>query len=278
MPDPNQYSTSIYKASSHSNVLSEAKGIVCLLQPRAVLIAGLSEQGEVLMIHEDSYTEEEGPEWLPSFFEQHFINDALLGGPNPATVIAVAGTEHLLVPDELTSRDENESWLRSLYLIAPTTDILHWRSTSDEATWYFCIPTEICKLLNRYMDKVLKVPAAAYQLYKPNVKRGFSLQALLLGSDCAATLRENGRLMWHGNFTYSCHEDIAWNIANVCRQYKAGIIDVDMEFCCSSKQDEMLGQLSCYFPKLRTNREIEHSQEGWAAVICLLQQLYACAL
>lgn len=268
----------VYEAASHESALSEVAGILCILQPRAIMLAGLSESGEVLLIHEDSYTAEEGPVWMHSFFEQHLLRDNLLGGPQRANAIAVASEETLLVPSQLMDKKANEVWLRKIHFLQRDDEVKNWYSEADDLFYYFSIPEHICKLLHQFLPKVPIIPIAAYQFYKPQQVHKNTAQCVLINGKAIASIRHQKKLVWHGSFSWSTAEDVAYHLSNICKKQDMKAVDIEIEMCTANEDYEILLAISCFFPQMKATRNNQPEEGHWAPTICLLQQLYACVL
>src|ERR1044072_5942300 len=86
-----------YRANEHDTVLSEVATVQCILLPRAFLIAGFNEEGQVVMARYNSYSAAD-PAWETHFFEQEFQTETLLGVPQQVKAIFLGSEESMLIP------------------------------------------------------------------------------------------------------------------------------------------------------------------------------------
>lgn len=267
-----------YKAHERDTLLSEVSSVQLVLLPRALAIAGFTEDGQVLMVHYTAASTEH-IDWGCDFFEHQFINEPLLGVPQQVKSLFVGSPYQLIIPDALYDERSTRSWLKNLYSILPDDWITEYHSEWDQAWYRMAIPRELHKLLTRYFGHTAVLPLAAPQFYKPDTSKAHLVQCIISGDLVFATLREQGKLQWHKVFEYSNVEDIAWQFAHICKQRGIRQIELRIEgtILCETCYDQ-LTELETFFPKIKWSAH-SHSDEGhWAPVIWAMQQLYACAL
>jgi hypothetical protein len=266
-----------YRANEHDTVLSEVAAVHCILMPRAFLVAGFNEEGQVVLAHYRGYTSAD-PAWDPHFFEHEFMTETLLGVPDQVKAVFIGGSDAMPIPDNLYDEGATRAWMERLFSIAPN-EVLHtYKLEAPPAQYVYTLPESIDKLLHRYFGDTPIMPVAAYQFYKPN-RNGNVLQCLIAEDSVIATLHQNGKLLWHQQFAYETVEDIAWQAAHLCRELQ--IPRVDLHLQCAMLCDtcfEQAPELERYFPKIKWSVGTPVEGDQWAPVVYLLQQLYACAL
>lgn len=266
-----------YVANGHETVLSEVASVICVLMPRAFLVAGFSEEGQVMMARYNSYAATDAA-WDASFFEHEFMTETLLGVPQQVKAIFVGSEEAMLIPETLYEARAAREWMAKLQTICPS-DVLHtYKAETPAAQYAFALPAPLDKLLHRYFGETPVLPVAAYQFYKP-AKSGSLLQCLITQDTVVASLHQIGRLIWHRQFDYGTVEDIAWQIARLCRELHIPRIDLNLQatVICDSCFG-LLPELERYFPKIRWSASGPTDASDWVPVCYLLQQLYVCAL
>lgn len=267
-----------YRANEHDTVLSEVAAVICVLMPRAFLVAGIDQAGEVVMARNSSYPSDK-PAWAADFFEHELMNETLLGVPQQVRAVFVGSMEELLVPQELYESSSVRSWLNSLYAICPDDAVCNQAIPAIDAQQCFTIPTRIDKLLHRYFAGTPVRHVSAYQFHKPPAEAPYLFQ-LMAGSDRVyASLHASGKLLWHQQFAFSTQEDIAWQLARLCRELQIQRTDLRVQVSMISPDLFEIGpELERYYPRIRWNSGLTGTKETWSPVLYLLQQLYACAL
>ena len=267
-----------YRANEHDTVLSEVCDIYCVLMPRALLIAGFSEDGQVVLVRYNSYAATDPP-WVPGFFEHEFITEKLLGVPQQVKALFIGSCEELIIPNALYEERAARTWMESLQAICPDDVLYSHTLESADARYTFAVPARIDKLLHRYFGHTHIIPVAAYQFYKPNASAKYLLQCFITQDTVIATLHSGGKLLWHQQFGYSTIEDIAWQAAHLCRELHIQRIDLRLE-CTLLSEDryELIPELERFFPKIKWYSNDSIDKGPWTPVLYLLQQLYACVL
>jgi len=267
-----------YRANEHDTVLSEVSDVYCVLMPRALLVAGFSEDGQVVMARYNSYSSAD-PAWEPHFFEQEFINETLFGVPQQVKALFVGSREELIIPNALYDERAARAWMESLQAICPDDVMYSHEIKSADAQHTFAVPARIDKLLHRYFGHTRILPVTAYQFHKPATDIPYLLQCFIAGDTVIATLHRSGKLLWHQQFAYSTVEDIAWQAAHLCREMNIRHVDLRVECTMLCEDSYELGvELERYFQKIKWAGGNGSDKGPWAPVLYLLQQLYACAL
>lgn len=269
----------MYPATGHDTLLSEVRDVHCILMPRALLITGFSQEGRILMARYNSY-DRELPGWNAGFFEQEFGSEPMLRTPGQVKAIFIGSREELLIPNDLYQESAARKWMESLQAICPDDVLYGYDTRSADAQYAFALPAAMDKLLHRYFGDTRIIPLAAYQFHKPAAGVPNLFQCLIAQDTVIATLHQGGKLFWHQHFSYQTAEDIAWQVASLCRELSIPRVDLTIE--CTTLCDDCydLGpELERYFPKIRWSvGSGGDGPDAWAPVVYLAQQLYACAL
>lgn len=267
-----------YRASDDKNILSEVDSVQCVLFPKTLLVAGYSKDGRLLMAHYNRANAETEP-WNNDFFEQDFINEKLLGVPQQVKTIFIGNEESLIVPMELYNEKSAKEWLQSLFALRPDTVVYTQYLKTPQAHYLFAIPGEIDKLIHRYFGLPKMLPAAAFHFYKPEIATANFLQLLITQDKAIATLQQRAELKWHRYFEFSTPEDLAFQTANLCREWHIPRIDLQIEctMLCEDCDDIAL-ELERYFPKIKWTTATAQSEMANEHLVLLAQRLYTCAL
>jgi hypothetical protein len=150
---------------------------------------------------------------------------------------------------------------------------------TPEAEYVYAVPQAIEKLLHRYFGETPIIPLAAYQFHKVDAGIPYLAQCLITQDTVIASLHQYGKLQWHQQFPYSSVEDIAWQLAYLCRELAIPRIDLNIQ--CTMLCDtcfDIATELEQFFPKMKWSLALDSINDPWSPVVYLLQQLYACAL
>ncbi len=265
-----------FKAHDADTLLSEVATVRCILMAGSLTIAGYSDEGAVLAVKYHGYANPRN-EWMPNFFEHQFLNEALLAMPQQVSAVFIGSAHQLIVPDALYDAAESGKWLRSLYHLHPEDSVLASEAKGEEAHYLLSMPVKMQALLHKYFPAANVLPLAAYQLKKP-MESGNVLRCLISANEVMATLHQDQKLLWHQVFAYDEVTDIAWQLAQLCKEHHIPPIDLKLEVStlCDSCFDEVL-ELETFFPKIKWDGKDGGSQGHWSPVTYLLQQLYECA-
>lgn len=276
MAAPN-ISTKAYSFRAHDGdtLLSEVVGVRCVLMPGSLTIGGYNEHGDVLAVGHHTYASPRN-EWLPSFFEQQFLNEPLLMMGFQVSAVFIGSAHQMLVPDALYDATESGKWLRKLYHLHPEDSVLASEAKSEEAHYLLAVPVKMQALIHKYFPAADVLPLAAYQLKSTGAKAPL-LRCLLTGNEVMATLHADGKLLWHQVFDYEVVEDIAWHFAQLCKEHGIPLIDLRLQVTtlCDGCYNDVL-ELETFFPKIKWASRDGSSGE-WSPVTYLLEQVYTCA-
>src|ERR1043165_4096695 len=169
-----------YRANEHDTVLSEVATVQCILMPRAFLIAGFNEEGQVVRARYNSYAASD-PAWEYHFFEKEFMNETLLGVPQQVKAIFIGSEDSMLIPASLYEEGTARGWMEKLLSICPT-DVLHSHKLEQpDAEYVFALPAPMDKLIHRYFGHTPILPVGAYQMH--NAPKGNYMMQCLIGQD-----------------------------------------------------------------------------------------------
>lgn len=266
----------VYHAHERDTLLSEVVASVCILLPRSFAVAGFGADGKVLVI-KHIIAAAPRQEWDAAFFEYDFLNEPLLAIPSQLKAVFIAGDHTLAIPDDLYDADALRLWMNSLHHI-PADDLLDtYSAVTDKLHYAFTLPVAIQKIISRYFTDARVLPAAAYQFFKPKTRKDANMQCLITAESVTATLRIDGRLIWHQVFGYDTPEDIAWQFTYLCKTHQVHAIDLHVEATTLSSRDyQILPELETFFPKIEWSDRQMKNEGYWAPAIFLMQQLYAC--
>jgi hypothetical protein len=265
-----------YNVHDGDTLMAQVAKVICVLMPRALLIAGFSEHGDLLMIRYGEYSRAL-PAWVLDFYEHRFMDEPLLQNPERVIATFIASEKYLIVPEELYDENAAVKWLRQMFFVEGNEVLSSHHLKEDQARYLYAWPGTIKSLIGRYFTTARTLPFASYQFYKP-YKNESALQCCITPEHVYATLYKGRQLHWHQVFPYEKGEDIAYHIKLLCKQQKLNPDGVDMYHSTAYKGlNNMLQDMAQYFPNIR---DVDTSSAGkqWAHTVSLLQQLYACAL
>jgi len=267
-----------YNVHSGDTLLNQVDRTICILLPRALIIGGFNDLGNLLMIRYCDY-KKTLPAWILDFFEHQFINEPLLSDITKVTAAFVASDKYIIVPEILYNDTTAENWLKKIDFIEGNEVIGSHHLREDSANYVYAWPAAIKNLLARYFIKAPVQPFASYQFHKPD-RSEYLLQCCITNEQVYATLYNNRALHWHQVFNYQATEDIAYHIKLLCKQYN--IEDDYLNIQCTTTGKEQLNvirELKHYFPNIKDGAgHVNTNDASWISTIHLLQQLYACAL
>lgn len=266
----------IYEAHQRDTLLSEVVAVVGVLLPRALAVAGIGKEGQVLVIRYSDYAGQ-FPEWDARFFEQQLLNEPLLALAQQAKAVFAGSEYELLVPEALFDQQAVGQWMKTLFPLSPVDHIIGCKADADQLHCLTALPQEIHKLAGHYMPAAQFLPVSSYQFYKPAAGQGALLQCLIGAQDVIATLRRDGQVIWHQAFTYQAVTDIVWQFAAVCKEQAIEINDLEViaTTLCDTCHDHLV-ELEAFFPHLRWAAGQRSEEGAWAPAIFLMQQLHAC--
>jgi len=269
---------SLYQAHERDTLLSEVVASVCILLPGAFVVAGFGTDGTVLII-KNNVSSQPSTEWDLSFFEYEFLNEPLLAIPSQLKAVYIASEQTLPIPDALYDADALALWMNSLHHFPATSLLDTYSAAADQLHYAYVMPEAIHELTSRYFSAAKMLPAAAYQFFKPKPRKEAHMQCLISDHSVIATLRIDGKLLWHQVFNYTTPEDIAWQFTHICKSHHIHAIDLNVEATTlSDRHFDTLLELETFFPKISWSERQLRNEGPWAPAIFLMQQLYACAL
>ena len=278
MPEPtnNTIQQSLFAASREQVSGGNISRVVCLLQPKAMLIAGLNAQGEVFSAK--SYTTG-GAEWDTDFFTSVCRNELLLRDVKLVKAVFAATHKQTIVPDALYHAEQAVAMLRSMFHVAHDEMVLSATVNTDKAKVVYALPKDVVDMIQQVFGKANMIPITASLCNKPDNRAAFQADCLLTEGKVFASLHINGALHWHQVFDFANAEDIAYRLGVACRQNNISTADVQVN-CMAAHESltAVVKELETYYPKIKYaggNMVIDEKQ--WIPVLYLLQQLNICA-
>ncbi|XZF13850.1 DUF3822 family protein [Chitinophagaceae bacterium MMS25-I14] len=267
---------SIYKAHESDTLMSEVTRVVCILMPRASLIAGLNTENEVCIIRSHSYGNTYEA-WHQDFFATMLTKDPLLGDLSILPSVFIAAEKQIIVPAALYDQQEAGNWLTSQFFVSPDELIHHCDAPADNAFIVYAQPAMADKLVKTYFNHAALLPVNIYQ--HCGTPAGDAVQCLITENEVFASLRRKGKLTWHQAFSYTNAEEIVYQLGLMCKQYNIKLVDLNLQ-CAATETSCMaiIQELATFFPHLRYDHVVtDAADKDWAPVIYLVQQLNACA-
>lgn len=271
----NQYS---YNAHAGAGLISQVTRVICLMLPHELIVAGFSNQGDLLMVRHSDYKKSITP-WGLDFYEHQFSNELLLTNNEIVKHIFIGSDKYMVVPDELYNQGKAEKWLQQLYYV-PTDEVISVHPLrKDQANYIYAWESAVKSLLTRYFPHAKVMPFAAYQFFKPYNKTDYSLQCCITAGQVYATLYKSRSIHWHQVFSYETAEDIAYHIKLLCKEN--GIPEDQLSVQCSVSNISLLAILNTLCEYFDIEKEGTtgpfNIDPSWGVTINMLQQLNACA-
>jgi hypothetical protein len=261
------------------SLVNQVSKVICVVFPRALLVAGFSEHGDLLMIRYACYSTEL-PAWILNFYEHRFVEEHLLHNPSRVVASFICTEKYIVVPGDLYEEVAATKWLQSIFFVEANEIFSTYQLTEDDACYMYAWPGTLKSLIGRYFNTSRTLPLACYQFFKP-YKADSAIQCCITETLVIATLYKSKNLAWHQVFPYQTGEDIAYQIKLLCAEQGLNSDQVDLHYSVAYKGlNVVLHEMSQYFPNLR---DVDASisagnSRQWGHTISLLQQLYACAL
>lgn len=272
----NHVQQSQYAASRAQVSGGSISRVLCLLEPKAILVAGLNAQGEVFSAR--SYTND-GPAWEIDFFTSICRNELLLRDIKMVKAVFVATQKQLLVPDALYQQEQAATMLRHCFHIAQDETIFTADANPDKAKILYALPNDLSAMIQEVFGKAPVIPVTADLGCKTDKTVSFHADCLLTQDKAFASLRINGQLHWHQVFDFANAEDIAYQLAAACRQNKVAIADLHIHSMSTHESlITVITELETYYPKIKySGSNMVTEERQWLPVLYLLQQMNLCA-
>lgn len=264
----------VYNVTEDESLLSRIGMVICVLVQRGLFVAGYSSSKELLTIHFTGYRKTR-PVWALDFFEHLFANEPLLAARDKVKGVFICSDKHLIVPDALYDENEAKNWLKRIHFIERTDVINVHHLEDDNANYLFAAPLNITELIKINFKKAPILPLAAYH-FRDAQQKSLYLQCCVMNDQVCASLHNYSQLLWHRIFSYSCAEDIAYDIKHLC--VENNISPSKITLMCdslSAAEHPVLNQLSQYFSGIRSG-DGHHITTNWDPAIALAHQLLAC--
>ncbi len=266
----------VYNVREEDTLSSRVALVICVLVQRGLYVAGFSITKELLTIHYTAYSKNK-PVWQLDFFEQLFTGEPLLAVREKVKGVFIYGSKNLIVPDELYSENDAQSWLRKIFFIEQQDKIAVYPLENDKASFLQAIPLNISELVRINFKKAEVLPLQAYHFGDRQVQ-SLHLQCCITSEQVTATLHNYSQLLWHQVFDYSSAEDIAYAIKLLCKEnyIDAAKLNITCNGIAGSEYD-VINQLTQYFPSIKSgNGHTLHAR--WDPAVTLANQLLECVL
>lgn len=264
----------VYNVHEDDSLSSGVAFVICILVQRGILVAGFSINKELLTLHYTGYNKNK-PVWEINFFEHLFSQEQLLTVREKVKGVFICTNKNLVVPDTLYDETEAKNWMSRIHFIEKKDVIETYPLEDDKAKYLYSVPLHITELIKINFKKASVLPMAAYQFSHTN-KQSLYLQCCVSGEQVCATLHNYSQLLWHRVFDYTCAEDIAFEIRQLCMENNISPSKISLRCnSVSATEYEVVNELSQYFPGIRGGNGRSISNH-WDAAIYLAQQLFAC--
>ena len=264
----------IYIAEEDDTLLSRIDTVICVLMQRSVFIAGFDADNEVLTINHAGYSTDKTV-WDPNFFERLFANEPLLAAREKVKALFISTDKNIIVPDDLYEEKAAQNWLKHIHYIEDADVVSTQPISTDQAQFVYAIPAIITELIHMNFEKAAILPLPLYQFQNDNKQRLF-LQCCISSEQVCATLHNYSQLLWHKVFTYTCAEDIAYEMQHQC--VENNISPSDITIVCnavSSAEYDMINDVSQYYAGIEAG-DGTTIHYRWDPAISLAKQLLAC--
>jgi hypothetical protein len=264
----------VYNVQEDETIPSRVGLVLCVLLPRGLLTAGFSISKELLTLHYTGYNKNK-PVWELSFFEHMFAQEPLLAVREKVKAVFISGNKSMVVPDALYDETEAKEWIKHIYYIEQKDVTESYRLEEDKAYYLLATPMSITELVKINFKKAEVLPLAIYH-FTNAAKQSLYLQCCISPEQVTATLHNYSQLLWHRVFDYTCAEDIAYEIRQLCMENNISPSKISLR--CNSitaKEYDVMNDLSQYFPGLRAGNGRSVANR-WDGAVYLAQQLFSC--
>ncbi len=168
MPEGTSHRTNqqVYNVHGGDTLAGQVDRVICVLLPRALIVAGFSDRGDLLMIRYSDY-KKSLPAWILDFFEHQFIDEPLLSQPAKVNSVFIASDKSFLVPEVLYNEATAEKWMKKIHFVEGNEVVSTYQLREDRANYLYSWPAAIKSLITRYFPKSKTYPFASYQFYRP---------------------------------------------------------------------------------------------------------------
>ncbi len=264
----------VYNVQEDESIPSRIALVVCVLVQRGLMVAGYSITKELLTIHYTGYNKTK-PVWEINFFEHIFAQEPLLAVKERVKGVFICGNKNLVVPDALYDENEAKNWLKHIYFVEKKDAVESYVLEDDKAHYLLAAPLSITELIKINFRKAAVMPLAMYH-FSNSTKQSLYLQCCISSEQVCATLHNYSQLLWHRVFDYSCAEDIAFEIRQLCMENNISPSKISLRCnAVTAGEYEVINELSQYFPGLRSGNGRSISAR-WDASVYLAQQLITC--
>ncbi|MCD6012832.1 MAG: hypothetical protein K0Q79_2694 [Flavipsychrobacter sp.] len=264
----------VYNAQDDDGMMSRLATVVLVLVQRGMLVAGFNVTKELLTLHYTGYAKNRLV-WDINFFEHMFAQEPLLAAKDKVKGVFICSNKNLIIPDALYDENEAKNWLKHIFYVEQKDVIEAYTLEEDKARYILSAPMDISELVKINFRKAVVQPMAAYHFCN-STKQSLYLQCCITGEQVCATLHNYSQLLWHRVFDYTCAEDIAFEIRQLCMENNISPSKISLRCnTISATEHGIINELSAYFPGLRAGNG-RSITANWDGAIYLTQQLVAC--
>jgi len=264
----------IYNVQEDESVMAGVALVVCVLVQRGMLVAGFNISKELLTLHYTGYNKNK-PVWEINFFEYMFAQEPLFAVREKVKGVFVCSNKNLIIPDALYEENEAKNWVKRIHYIEQKDVIEVYQLEEDKAKYMLAAPVNITELIKINFRKAAVLPLPVYHFTSTN-KQSLYLQCFVTAEQVCATLHNYSQLLWHRVFDYTCAEDIAFEIRQLCMENNISPSKISLRCnAISAAEFDVINELSQYFPGLRAGNGRSISAR-WDPAIYLAEQLITC--
>jgi hypothetical protein len=267
-----------YNVVESDALLAQVSKIICIMLPKAFVIGGFSDRGDMLMIRYNDYPNDIH-DWVPDFFDHRFAEEPLLARPELVIAIYVLTDKYVVVPNELYDPITSKDWLKNIYFVEENENVDAFHINEEKVQYVYAWPSAIKGLASRYCPNARFLPLGAFQ-FTQLYKADSAIQVAITNNAVVATYYKHRKLQWHQVFKYQSTEDIVYRLMQVCNQYQQPTDELDVFFTtANSDLNSVASNLSSYFPHIKAMEAgVMVTNPVWASTVSLFQRLYTCAL
>jgi len=264
----------VYNVQEDESVMSGVALVICVLVQRGMLVAGFSINRELLTLHYTGYNKNK-PVWEINFFEHMFAQEPLFAVREKVKGVFICSNKNLIIPDALYEENEAKNWVKHIHYIEQKDVIEAYQLEEDKAKYLLAAPLNITELIKINFRKAAVLPLPIYHFGNSN-KQSLYLQCIVTAEQVCATLHNYSQLLWHRLFDYTCAEDIAFEIRQLCMENNISPSKISLRCnAVSAAEFDVINELSQYFPGLRAGNGRSIGSR-WDPAIYLAEQLITC--
>ena len=265
----------VYNIEEDENLATRVAIVICVLTQRGIMVSGYSIAKELLIIHYTGYNNDK-PVWSLDFFEHLIQQEPLLAVREKVKGVFVLSDKNLIVPDALYEEKAAKQWLANIHFVEARDVIDSYPLEADKANYLQAVPRNIMELLKLNFRKASILPLPIYH-FQNEQQQSLYLQCCFSSEQVCVTLHNYSQLLWHKVFTYTCAEDVSYEIKHFCIEGNISPSKITLlSNAVSAAEFDTLNELSQYFSGVKSGSGQPITQR-WDGAISLAQQLLVCA-